>query len=127
MSLLSAFNTQVENFLTELTEMYPDDKDLAFGKTSVYLLKKTNPRHIHSLFYNYAYPYKEKVLRKDESFFLEKDESKYFYSEESRKNYFSTILNLKKYWKGMSTESKEQIWTYFLVLFKLSDKLIESS
>lgn len=120
MSVLSAFNTQCYNFISELSDMYPDDKDLSLGKTSIYLLKKTNPRKLHVLFREYMYEYKEKVFQKDASFFLEKKETEYRVIDD---NYFSTIMNLKKYWKELSEESQENMWKYLIVLFKLSDKI----
>tara|TARA_A100001015_G_scaffold273704_1_gene329416 strand:+ start:931 stop:1074 length:144 start_codon:yes stop_codon:yes gene_type:complete len=39
-SILSAFTNQVIHFLTELTQLYPQDNDLTMGLEAVTFLKK---------------------------------------------------------------------------------------
>ena len=46
MSLLTAFNTQIINFLDEMIKIYPNDLDFLTFKNAITLFKKTNPRKI---------------------------------------------------------------------------------
>ena len=119
MSFLSAFTKQSENFMNELHELYPKDKDIALAKNSIYLLKKTNPKKIFTIFKENIYPYKEQIFNKNENFFLDYN----YTSDYGVSNSFNTIMNLKKYWKLMSNTTKNSIWLYLQVLLKLSDKI----
>jgi hypothetical protein len=70
---LSRFNEQVLNFLQEMKDLFPDDKKLTSFYHTVEFMKKTNPREIIVQFKNLVYPFKEKILVKDESFFINSD------------------------------------------------------
>ena len=50
MSILSAFTNQLLNLINNLCEMYPNDPDLSFTKTSVILMKKSNPRKLQEIY-----------------------------------------------------------------------------
>ena len=116
MSFLSAFNTQLENFAKELNNLYPDDKDIAFAADAIFLLKKTNPRKLYNLIYPQLVEYRKQVFDKDENFFLKRELP-------VDKNYFDTMIQLQSYWKEMSQKTKDNIWLYLQVLYKLSDKI----
>ena len=61
MSYLKSFNKVLEDFIKELSEMYPNDKEIDLAKNSIYLLKKTNPRKLIEFFYQYFYRLKQKL------------------------------------------------------------------
>ena len=69
MSNLTAFNTQLVNFFNELTELYPEDNNLRFGKNTCEILKKTNPRKTLEIFKEYILPHEENIMAKNEDFF----------------------------------------------------------
>lgn len=117
---LSMFINQLSSLSDELTQMYPEDIDIATAKNSIELLKKTNPRVLFEMFDTYIQPYRQKILDRDESFFLENSFNNETGSEES---YVQTMTNLKKCWTSMSDESKENMWLYFGVLIKLGDQV----
>ena len=119
MTYLKAFTTQAENFFTELTEMFPHDKNIKIAQTSLMFIKKTNPRKLLELFKYYIYRYETKIMQRDESFFLQRsfddDMSEYVKS-------LNAVTDLKDHWCTMSEKTKDSIWMYFIVLIKLSKK-----
>lgn len=123
MSHLSAFCTQLVNLITNLKELYPNDKDIAVSLTTVSLLKSTNPRQLLNIFTTYVLKYEKSILEKNEKFFLDTNFIEDCGVDEEDVNYAGTVMgNLKKYWNEMDEESKENIWKYFQVLILLSKK-----
>ena len=118
MSLLKAFNTQLLNFIKELHSLYPKDTDIYSALQGSNLMKKTNPRKLLNLFITYVYPYKTEIMNKNEDFFIGKDYQELAEDQDS----IMMVLQLKKYWKDMNNDTKNNIWLYFQVLIKLAEK-----
>ena len=78
-SNLSIFTTQLENFVTELSETY-DDRNFKMCKESIILLKKVNPRKLLEQFITYCYPYKDYINKKNNDFFMNME-----YDDETKK------------------------------------------
>ena len=67
-NLLTAFNTKLFEFVEELADTYPEEKDIASALDSLRLLKKVNPKLIHSGFMEYIYPdFHTPVINEDET------------------------------------------------------------
>jgi hypothetical protein len=64
--------------------------------------------------------YKDKILNKDESFFLDQDYTKHGDVD------LNIIHKLKKYVKDMSSNSKDVVWKYIELLMKLTIKILEN-
>ena len=123
MSLLSAFNCQLINLLNNLCDMYPKDPDLSFTKTSVTLMKKTNPRKLQEMFDDYVAKHEQKIMTKDEDFILTKDFISEDFAEMDSKDWaYMMMQNLRKYWTSIDDESKQNIWKYLQVLVVLNKK-----
>ena len=106
------------NFNNDLILLFPNDKDFKLFKNGIVLLKATNPRKILTLFDQYVSKYEEKILQKDETFFLENN-----YDELDRtENILNTMDILKNYWKNLTDQNKEKVWQYFILLVKLNRK-----
>jgi len=120
MSFLSAFNKQIENFINELSELYPKDLDIAFAKNTIYLLKKANPKKLLEIFKAYITPFEDQILKRNEDFFLKRKYDDIHGGIESSLN---TVMNLKKYWSIMTDNTKNSIWLYLQVLIKLAKKI----
>lgn len=123
---LSAFTNQLMNLINNLCKMYPSDPDLQFSKTSVSLMKKTNPRKLQVLFNKYVRQYENQIMSKDEKFLLEnnfvEDKQSDMESKADADYAQSIINNLRKYWRSMDDESKTNIWKYLQVLMLLNNK-----
>ena len=123
MSVLSAFTTQLTNLSNNLSDLYPNDADLQFSKTTINLLKSTNPRQLQRIFNSYIPKYKEQIMSKNETFLIKCDFVSNDLDKDSQSDYANSIMNnLKKYWSIMDEESKENIWKYLQVLLVLNDK-----
>jgi len=122
-TLLSAFNNQLQEFIEELIKVFPEDNDFKTFETSLYMLKKANPRKILELFKTYIIPYSDKILKKDENFFLEENYEHLYNQNNTNAEKGWIITNkLKKYWNEISNNTKDIIWEYFKVLILLSNK-----
>ena len=117
-TILTAFNTQLINFIDELILLCPEEYDFKVFKNGILLLKRTNPRKIIELFNVYVIKYKDSILEKNEQFFLDNN-----YTEidtDDVENLYSIINKLKKYWCSLSDSNKDTIWKYLHVLIKLN-------
>ena len=119
-SILSAFTNQVIHFLTELTQLYPQDNDLTMGLEAVTFLKKTNPKLILTGFKEYVYPQKQNILQKNETEFFKM--STFTNIVSIHPSIVEIIKNMQKYWKSFSENTKDKIWLYFAVMIKLIEK-----
>ena len=121
MSILTAFNTQVQNLIDDLNKLYPNEKDINLFKEKFKLIKFANPRLIIENFIVYVYPYKEFIMNKNEIYFIEEDNS---INRECDKNEISLtkVINFKKLWKKTSDKNKGAIWKYFQVLIILAER-----
>ena len=63
--------------------------------------------------------YKDKILNKDESFFLDQD-----YTQHGDVD-LNIVHKLKKYVKDMSPNSKDVVWKYIDLLMKLCLKILQ--
>jgi len=123
-TLLTAFNTQLLNFIEQLIILCPEDNDFKVFKNGFLLLKKSNPRQVSVFFSKYIHDFRDQILSKEESFFLENNyESVTKDIESSQENILMTINKLKNYWGGLSKTNKDNIWKYLSNLIKLNDLL----
>ena len=125
MSYLSAFTNQMEAFASELSSMFPEDVDLKTALNMIKMIKKVNPRKLLSVFEKFTSGYKDQIMSKDERFFIDHDFND-LASKTGQSDYtYALVTQIKSHWKDMSNESKEASWQYFIVLFKLADKLAQ--
>ena len=117
---LSIFTKQMVNFSIELTEMYPQDTSFKAIHNGLMLLKSTNPRLIAEKFINNVHPFKQDIFTKNEKLFLDMDYDEY---TKQFQNGIMIMKTLKNYWKELSQESKDCMWTYFKVLITLSERI----
>jgi hypothetical protein len=119
--LIDTFFNQFTDFLKQLENMYPDDTDFPVFLTTLDLLKSTNPILVVKFVKeNIVDLYKDKILNKDESFFLDQD-----YTQHGDVD-LNIVHKLKKYVKDMSPNSKDVVWKYIELIMKLSMKILEN-
>ena len=121
MSLLTAFNNQIKNLITDLNKLYPDETDINLFNEKYKIIRYANPRIIIENFIVYVYPYKEFIMNKNEKFFLEDNTP---VDKEFTENDVSLtkVINFKNLWLKTSDENKDAIWKYFQVLIILAEK-----
>ena len=128
MSILSAFNNVITNFIDDCILVFPEDKDFKVYKKGVQLLVKVNPKKVLTVFTEYTNIYREQILIKNEDFFLKNDytdvvstSNKYSDSE-----IFNNFKNIKGYWLELEDSNKTKIWDYMLLLITISDKYYDA-
>ena len=118
---LTAFNNLIFKFTDDLIETFPEENDFKVYKRALTILKSANAKKMCVIFKSYSYMYKEKILSRDESFFLENEYSEIKQANEDENTVEQVINKLKLYWKELSDENKQKIWKYLETLIKLSD------
>jgi hypothetical protein len=116
---IEAFYSQFGEFLAELSKMYPEDKDFTDFASNLSMMKYMNPMYpINFVKTDVVDKYKNKILSRDESFFLK--------SEEIQQSAdIDIVYKLKSYISGMSPENKEVVWSYIEIITKLTLKILE--
>ena len=114
--LMKAFFEQLISFSKELTEMYPDDADFSFLSTSIQLMKTTNPSLVIKTVNDNVIGFEDKIMAKDESFFLNHDFEEFAGQVED----VNLFAKLKQYVTTMSTDSKENVWKYVQNITRLA-------
>lgn len=114
------FNKIIKEFLAELINLLPEQKDISIFKGHISIVEMMNETKIIKSFIEHVYPYKKGILEKDEDFFLDQGNFKH------ENDYLSESIHLKELWKNnLSKENKEIVWKYFQVLIILSEKYIK--
>ena len=119
---LTAFNNLVVKFNNDLIKTFPEEKEFEVYKRSIEWLRESNVKKLCNLFKVYTLDYRENILEKNESFFLESN-----YRDVINKNDEGIVLvinKLKQYWSSLSENNKEVIWEYMCSLIKLSDLVV---
>jgi hypothetical protein len=113
--LMNALYDQFFSFLSELKDMYPEDTEFSMYETSLRIIKSTNPSFLGKYVVEYTADFQTQIESQDEKFFLEYSFNEY--GEHVDLNIFS---KLKKYYAGMSPDSKLNTWKYIQNIYKLS-------
>jgi hypothetical protein len=108
MASIQAFTSVMDEFLCELCKTFPDEKKIKVYYNSFKTMKKVNSRSVLEGFMTQASKYSDKIVNRDESFFLTSDED------------FLKEINIKKWWTDdLSENTKSAIWQYMNTLFVL--------
>ncbi len=123
MSIPVAFNTQLDKFLDELIQTYPEDKDFAYYKRLIDQLKRFNVRKPIEYFASVMQKHVVQIQARDSDFFFNNVNQLITSETDDASNQneaFRLFTNIKKYWSEMPDDNKKVIWDYLNVLTKLS-------
>jgi hypothetical protein len=121
MSIKQIFLQNTDNFINDLSTIFPKNKDIFVLKEKYYLAKDIDNKLIITYFVQYVYPHKQRILNQDESYFLDGGGQE----ELKESNGLKFRDNIKNLWLNeMSNENKEIIWKYFKIFVVLSEKYI---
>lgn len=108
MASYQAFNSMMEEFLSELAETFPEEKALKLEITKFHTLRKANSKKIVEGFMSAISPYQNDIQSKNEEI-MHRDDIE-----------FLKKMNIKKWWnKDLSTNTKDAIWSYLQTLIML--------
>lgn len=120
MSYLNAFNTKLIEFFQDLSDTYPEEKEIKQALEAISGLKKINPKMIVDLFYQYVYvPIGDAIKREDEDYIIP-------YANKMIAEQFNemsiALLIFNKYWPEMTTANRKAIWAYLKILIVFCEK-----
>lgn len=123
MKWITVFNEKFLEFIKDLIETFPNDKDFKLCKQSFNLVQMVDVKKPIEMFNMYAIKYKEKIMARDEKFFLNHN-----FKEELESNIDSNfsvelLIKLKNSWKTLTSKNKDVIWSYLQLLYKVNDKV----
>lgn len=120
MSVLSAFTTQLVNMFEDLSNTFPEEREIKMALEAIKLAKKANPRLIVDLFYEHVYKdLAQAIARQDIQLIRSVAQNKIM----AQFNEMIVALSLfDKHWDTMGTANQEVIWKYFKVLSALCEK-----
>ena len=120
MSLLGAFCNQLIRFFEEIQSSFPEEKSISMGLEAIKAAKRSNPKLILDMFYEYIYvPANDLIVnrRDDEIILLARKIMSTRFNE-----LMPTLMIFDKYWPDMSQTNRDVIWQYLDVLCKLCEK-----
>ena len=109
MASVTAFNEMMGQFLMELHKTFPEEKGLKKCLSAFDLMKESNPKLVVDGFMASVTPFADKILAKDDTFFI----------NESKNLDFMKDINLKDHWETCSENTKNAIWQYVQTLYML--------
>jgi len=120
MSALGAFNTQLIRFFEELSETFPEERDIKLSLEAIQGAKKINPKLILDLFWENVYKdLNESIKREDADMVIGFARSKI----QGQFNEISpALLIFDKHWPNMTPDNQSAIWKYLKVLCVLCEK-----
>lgn len=121
---LKLFNTKADEFCRDLVATFPEVNEFKQLKSGLLLLKNVDEKKPREVFHTFvASNYRQKILEKDESFFLNEMQHQAQGGMDASQ-WESVIALLRSLWATLSEENKDSIWKYFQVLIALNDKYI---
>lgn len=119
------FNKKLLELVEDLIYICPEVNDFRVFKDTCIWATRLKKEFAQSLFHICVYePYREKVLKKDESFFLEESYNEYNRYIAEYNNDLNLVQKLKSIWKDLDLANKDIIWKYLQVLIALNNKCI---
>lgn len=119
-SVLGAFNNQLMAFVEELSETYPEEKELGTALEAIKFLRKTNPKMLHTGFMENIYPdFRQPVLKEDESVLINKAKDML---KGDFKDYAFAYVIFDRHWSTMSENNKKAIWKWCKTLVVLGER-----
>jgi hypothetical protein len=119
-STLGLFNDKLIAFFDELSQTYPEERDIKMALEALQGAKKINPKLILDLFIeNVSKPLHDDIL-------AENDEAVIAYAKAvistTYNDMLSALMIFDKHWPDMSDTNRKAIWNYLKVLVLLADK-----
>jgi hypothetical protein len=119
-NILTAFNDHFMEFVEDIRNIFPEDKDIGMAKTAFQLIRRANPKMIIKVWKSYIVDkYQDKVDAGDLTFFTEKDYSGDLQNAENSDKIMEAINRLRNPIKMMNPEDQAKTMKYIQNLTKL--------
>lgn len=119
-SPLTQFGNLLVRFFEELSETFPEERDIKIALETIQSARKINPRLISDLFYEHiAKDLREPIANEDEVKIIA-------YAKAKISTQFNEILPalaiFDKHWVTLSDQNRTSIWKYLKALVILNDR-----
>ena len=119
-SPLTQFGNLLVRFFEELTETFPEERDIKIALETIQSARKINPRLISDLFYEHiAKDLREPIAQEDEVKIIQ-------YAKAKISTQFNEILPalaiFDKHWATLSDQNRAAIWKYLKALIIMYDR-----
>jgi len=122
---LAAFCNQLVAFFEDLSETYPEEKDIGMALSALKLMKQANPRLIHTFFMEHIHTeFADHILQENEEYII-KRAHEILNSQYAEINYAFWIFD--KHWGTMTEDNKEHVWKYMKSLILLARRVPATS
>ena len=117
---LAAFNNKLLEFVEDLSETYTEEREIKVALDALKMLKKANPKLIHTSFMEYVYPeFHTPVKTEDENAL--KIKAKTILNSEYKDYAFAYII-FDRHWSTMSETNKKAFWSWCKVIVVLAER-----
>jgi hypothetical protein len=120
MSALGAFNTQLIRFFEQLSETYPEERDIKMSLEAIRGAKLINPKLILDLFYEHVFKDLNAVIKEKDA------DALITYAKAKIANQFNemspALAIFDKHWSTMTADNQDVIWKYLQVLCVLCER-----
>ena len=121
MAALNAFCNQLIAFFEDLSETYPEEKDIASAAQALKLMKQANPRLIHSVFMKNIYTeFAQHILDEDDDYIIGRAKE---ILQATKSHIKYAFLIFDKHWSTMSETNKQYVWKYTKSLVLLASRV----
>jgi hypothetical protein len=108
-------------FFEDLTETYPEERDIVTAASALKLLRRSNPRMIHTYFMTSVHKeFARYIMAEDDDYILRRAHD-ILNSQYAEINYAFWIFD--KHWSTMTETNKSVIWKYMKSLILLSERV----
>jgi hypothetical protein len=120
--ILSGFNDHFMEFVADVLNVFPDNKELQVANNAFGLIRKANPKMIIKIWKEYVVDkYGEQISRGDISFFVNKDYSRDLENVDNSSTIMQSINQLRAPVQMMSAENQQKTMKYIQNLKQLCE------
>ncbi len=117
---VSAFCNQLVRFFEELTQTFPDERDIKSGLEVIQGARKINPRMVLDMFYEHvAKDLTSAIMNDDVDSVIKFGRAKI---HGTFNEMMPALAIFDKHWASLSSANREAIWKYLKVLVVLCEK-----
>lgn len=125
-NLLTAFNDHFVEFVTDVHNVFPEDRDVLTAKNALLAIRKANPKLIVKIWKQFIVSkYRTQIENGDISFFVDKDYSQDLEATQNSDKIMEAINRLRDPIRQMSPDNQEKTMIYIQNLTKLAS-LVEN-
>lgn len=106
---IDAFFNQYEDFLTQLKEVFPEDRDFPLYLAGLAIFRRTNPSIIAQKTWKHVSKFEDVIKKRDEDFFVKRDFSDITEGEEPLEQ---TVEKIRGMWASLNDHNKKMVWEF---------------